>query len=234
MKYLILIIFIFFVSSCKNETKERKAPKAIKKDAVLKPILIEEKEIAKSVKSVSDTSFVNIKDYSSDFILDLKYATTDNFLKQKVYDCSDCYLLKSTVLALIAANKDFITKGYRIKIFDCYRPLDIQKKMWDILPNTNYVANPKRGSKHNRGIAVDLTLVDEKGKELDMGTKFDYFGKEAHHSYSNHTEEVLQNRKLLKETLSKHNFRSIYTEWWHYELRTNLHLKNSNFKWECK
>ena len=235
MRNLLLIVPIFLFLSCKKEVDTKENTRTIKKekDTISKSIIIEKEEVIVPEIIISDTSFVNIKDYSSDFILDMKYATTDNFLNQKVYDCSDCYLLKNTVLALIEANKEFIEKGYRIKLFDCYRPLDIQKKMWEILPNTNYVANPKRGSKHNRGTAVDITLVDDNGDELNMGTKFDFFGKEAHHSYLNHTEEVLQNRKLLKETLSKHNFRSIYTEWWHYEFRTKMDLKISNFKWEC-
>ena len=87
--------------------------------------------------SVNDSTFVNLKQYSQDFEYDMKYATEDNFLKAKVYDCAECFLRLKTVNALIEANKKFLEKGYKIKIFDCYRPLDIQKKMWKI------VANPK-------------------------------------------------------------------------------------------
>ena len=179
------------------------------------------------------SDFVRLKDLSSDFVYELKYATPDNFLKQAVYDCGECYLRKSTAEALVKANKDFIQLGYRIKLFDCYRPLSVQKKMWKILPGTHYVANPAKGSKHNRGAAVDLTLVDAKGKELNMGTPFDFFGKEAHHTYTEHTKEVLENRKLLKETLNKYNFKSIYSEWWHYEYRPEMQSKVENFEWQC-
>ncbi|UOX34921.1 M15 family metallopeptidase [Flavobacterium sediminilitoris] len=234
-KKITFILFSILIIACKKEIKENKNNLELEKseDTILKSFEIKKEKTIPFLHTLNDTSFVNIKDYSSDFILDMKYATTDNFLHQKVYDCSDCYLLKNTALALIKANREFIKKGYRIKIFDCYRPLDIQKKMWEILPRTNYVANPKKGSKHNRGAAVDLTLVDSLGNELDMGTKFDFFGKEAHHDYINHTEEVLQNRKLLKETLLKYNFKFIYSEWWHYEFRPDRHSKNANFKWEC-
>ena len=179
------------------------------------------------------SDFVRLKDLSSDFVYELKYATPDNFLKQAVYDCGECYLRKSTAEALVKANKAFIQLGYRIKLFDCYRPLSVQKKMWKILPGTHYIANPAKGSKHNRGAAVDLTLVDAQGRELNMGTPFDFFGKEAHHTYTEHTKEVLENRKLLKETLNKYNFKSIYSEWWHYEYRPEMQSKVENFEWQC-
>ena len=179
------------------------------------------------------SDFVRLKDLSSDFVYELKYATPDNFLKQAVYDCGECYLRKSTAEALVKANEAFKQLGYRIKLFDCYRPLSVQKKMWKILPGTHYVANPAKGSKHNRGAAVDLTLVDAQGKELNMGTPFDFFGKEAHHTYTQHSKEVLENRKLLKETLDKFNFKSIYSEWWHYEYRPEMQSKVENFEWQC-
>ena len=177
--------------------------------------------------------FVRLKDLSPDFVFDLKYATADNFLKQAVYECGECYLRKNTAEALVKANEEFKQLGYRIKLYDCYRPLDVQKKMWKILPGTHYVANPAKGSKHNCGAAVDLTLVDAKGKELNMGTPFDFFGKEAHHTYTQHSKEVLENRKLLKETLNKYNFKSIYSEWWHYEYRPEMQSKVENFQWQC-
>jgi len=179
------------------------------------------------------SDFVRLKDLSADFVYELKYATPDNFLKQAVYDCGECYLRKSTAEALVKANEAFKQLGYRIKLFDCYRPLSVQKKMWKILPGTHYVANPAKGSKHNRGAAVDLTLVDAQGKELNMGTPFDFFGKEAHHTYTEHSKEVLENRKLLKETLDKYNFKSIYSEWWHYEYRPEMQSKVENFEWQC-
>ena len=180
------------------------------------------------------SDFVRLKDLSADFVYELKYATPDNFLKQAVYDCGECYLRKSTAEALVKANETFKQLGYRIKLFDCYRPLSVQKKMWKILPGTHYVANPAKGSKHNRGAAVDLTLVDAQGRELNMGTPFDFFGKEAHHTYTEHTKEVLENRKLLKETLNKYNFKSIYSEWWHYEYRPEMQSKVENFEWQCE
>lgn len=189
-----------------------------------------------SVKALhpKDTIFVNLKDYSKDFVYDMKYATDDNFLKAKVYDCAECFLRLKTIKALILANKQFIKKGYRIKLFDCYRPLDIQKKMWAIVPNPSYVANPAKGSIHNRGGAVDITLVDTQGKELDMGTSFDFFGIEASHGYKNLSDEVIKNRNLLKNGMTKFQFNALDSEWWHYNLKTAVNDKVSNTKWKCE
>ncbi|SHH10039.1 D-alanyl-D-alanine dipeptidase [Flavobacterium micromati] len=182
---------------------------------------------------IKDTSFVNLKDYSQDFAYDMKYATADNFLKAKVYDCAECYLRLKTVLALIDANKKFIKKGYRIKIFDCYRPLEIQKKMWAIVSNPKYVANPAKGSIHNRGGAVDITLVDLQGAELEMGTSFDFFGEKAAHNYKKLSNKIKNNRKLLKSVMESSGFSPFDSEWWHYNLKSGLKDNVSNVKWNC-
>lgn len=183
--------------------------------------------------SIED-KFVNIKTLSPEILLDMKYATADNFLGQVVYDCAECYLRKATAQALVAAQKDFVARGYSLKLFDCYRPLSVQKKMWKILPGTHYVANPAKGSKHNRGAAVDLTLVEiATGKEVDMGTPFDTFSPKAHHSYIDLPKEVLAHRQLLKEVLGKHNFKPIFSEWWHYEYRPEMTSPVEDLAWPC-
>lgn len=182
---------------------------------------------------ISDTTFVNLRDYSNDFVYDMKYATEDNFLKTKVYDCAECMLRLKTVKALIAANKDFQKKGYKIKLYDCYRPLDIQKKMWEIVSNPIYVADPKKGSIHNRGGAVDISLVDVTGKEVDMGTSFDFFGIMASHNFKQLSKDILSNRTYLKNTMIKNGFNSFDSEWWHYNLKAGLKDKVSNEKWKC-
>lgn len=183
--------------------------------------------------SISDTAFVNLKDYSTEFVYDMKYATTNNFLKSKVYDCAECFLRLKTVKALIKANDKFIKKGYRIKLFDCYRPLDIQKKMWELVSNPEYVADPAKGSIHNRGGAVDLTLVTLEGIELNMGTPFDFFGKEASHSYPFSDKKIMDNRKMLKKIMLQNGFKAFESEWWHYNLASAMTDKVANTKWEC-
>lgn len=184
-------------------------------------------------QEIADTTFVNLKDYSQDFVYDMKYATEDNFLKAKVYDCAECLLRYKTVQALIAANKEFMKQGCKIKLFDCYRPLSIQKKMWEIVSNPEYVADPKKGSIHNRGGAVDITLVNDKGEELEMGTPFDFFGIQASHNYKKFPVSIRANRKYLKSVMIQNGFNSFDSEWWHYNLKTGLNDKVSNQKWDC-
>ena len=182
----------------------------------------------------ADTSFVNLKDYSQDFVYDMKYATSDNFLKAQVYDCAQCFLRLKTAMALIGASKAFRVLGYKIKIFDCYRPLDVQKKMWSILPDSKYVANPTTGSIHNRGGAVDISLVDKDGNEVEMGTSFDFFGIEASHGYKKLSSKVKSSRKLLKNIMLLHGFTAQESEWWHYNLNSASGYPLSNTTWNCQ
>jgi D-alanyl-D-alanine dipeptidase len=184
-------------------------------------------------KEIDDNAFVNLKNYSNDFVYDMKYATADNFLKEKVYPCAECFLRVKTVKSLLEANKMFLAKGYKIKLYDCYRPKVIQKKMWKLVPNANFVANPKKGSIHNRGGAVDISLVDSLGVEVNMGTKFDFFGEEASHNYQNLSEEILANRKFIKKIMLQNNFKSFDSEWWHYNLNGSNTDKVENLKWYC-
>lgn len=185
----------------------------------------------KQVKA--DSTFVNLKDYSNDFVYDMKYATPDNFLKMKVYDCGECYLRLKTVKALINASETFRKLGYKIKIFDCYRPLSIQKRMWKIVSNPKYVADPSKGSIHNRGGAVDMTLIDFEGNEINFGTDFDFFGKKAAHSYKKLDHKILDNRKFLRKVMEQNGFKALESEWWHYDFSGALGDSVSNFNWEC-
>jgi len=185
-------------------------------------------------ENFDDSTFVILKKLDTSFYYDMKYATADNFLKERVYDCDDCLLRYKTAKQLIKVNNIFKELGYQISFFDCYRPLSIQKKMWEIYPDKRYVANPAKGSNHNRGSAVDITLVDSLGNEVDMGTGFDFFGRKAHHAYQNLPLKVLENRKLLKSVMEANGFWSITSEWWHYNLAKSYQYKVSDFKTECE
>jgi D-alanyl-D-alanine dipeptidase len=230
MKYFsALILFLILFSSCKSSKNSAFATKILPKTSQEQFSVIEKQHSA----DVNDTTFVNLKAYSDDFVYDMKYATADNFLKSKVYDCAECYLRFKTAKSLIQANYIFMKSGFKIKIYDCYRPIDVQKKMWAIVPNATYVANPVKGSIHNRGGAVDITLVDKDSKELDMGTSFDFFGIEASHDYKNLSSDVIKNRKLLKKIMLENNFTSFDSEWWHYNLKNSSKDQLSNFKWKC-
>ena len=164
--------------------------------------------------------------------LDIRYATTNNFTKSKIYDCPRCLLRPEAAEAIVKANKALKAKGLSLKMFDCYRPRPYQQRLWDKVPNPDYVTPPKKGSMHSRGAAVDLTIVDAQGKELDMGTPYDFFGKEAHTDYKNLSAKVLENRNLLRTTLEAVGFRGIRTEWWHFSYqKKNYPL--SDYLWPC-
>ena len=185
------------------------------------------------LQSLPDTAFVRLSDYSPDFSYDLRYATIDNFMEEAVYECPKCYTRAGTARALIAANREFMKKGVRIRFFDCYRPNSVQYKMWQIVPNPQYVANPVKGSVHNRGGAVDITLETLEGTPLDMGTGFDYFGRRAYHDNRDLPDTILENRRLLKETMEKFGFASVRTEWWHYNLKAAYRYPVADFRWPC-
>jgi D-alanyl-D-alanine dipeptidase len=234
----ILFFFILLFCACKEKSENEKAIDTMSDSVIVLDTLAQSRitpgdHTLKSLDEVADTTFVRLADYNKDFEYDLRYATENNFLKAKVYDCAECYTRVKTAKALVKANNDFIKQGYKIKFFDCYRPNSVQYKMWEIVPNPQYVANPVKGSIHNKGGAVDITLVTLGGDELDMGTDFDFFGKKAYHDNMDLPQEILHNRKILKETMEKYGFWSVRTEWWHYNLSSASNDRISDFKWEC-
>ena len=170
---------------------------------------------------------------SMGFSLDLRYATANNFVKEVIYPCGRCFLMPKAADALRKINTQLKAQGLAIKLFDCYRPTPAQQKLWDKVPDRNYVAPPWKGSMHSRGVAVDLTLVSLDGKELDMGTAYDFFGPEAHHDYTNHAAAIVKNRTLLKTAMEAAGFQGIRTEWWHYSLKSVM-PPLSDWQWPCK
>lgn len=185
-------------------------------------------------QSDQKSPLVNLESYDSEFAYDVRYATEDNFLKQKVYNCVQCLLLPEIAEKIVDANNYFCELGYKIKFFDCYRPLSVQKKMWKIFPNPGYVGNPyKSGSIHNRGAAIDMTIVKLDGTELDMGSDYDHFGKDAHIDHP-HDSIVVQNRKQLWSVMKKFGFSPIRTEWWHFNYDAkNYGLKVMDVDFDC-
>lgn len=178
--------------------------------------------------------WTNLKTALPDGQFDIRYATTNNFMKKKVYDCAGCYLRKEVADALLRAAEEFRKLGFGIKFFDCYRPKPFQQRLWDVVPDQRYVAPPARGSMHSRGSAIDLTLYDLKtGKELNMGTEFDFFGKEAYPSYKNHSPEILNNRKIMQTVLTKQGFGVSTTEWWHFSYKRNK-AALADWIWPCQ
>lgn len=193
--------------------KEKDSLSSEKEDLIDKIQEVEEKlDIEKKY------GLVKLKDIDPTFVIDLRYATANNFVKKQVYpDNSIAILRKDTAVKLKRANEIFQKDGYTIKILDSYRPLHVQYIFWDFIPNTNFVADPKKGSKHNRGAAVDLTLVDKDGNEIEMGTEFDNFTEKAAYNYPGHSEIALKNMKYLRDVMVEVGFKGISNEWWHFD-----------------
>ena len=161
---------------------------------------------------------VDIEQVNPNILLDIRYATSNNFLNEPVYPAARCFVLEPVAIRLDSVQRELEARGLGLKIFDGYRPHSVSRKMWQILPDDRYVANPEKGSRHNRGAAVDLTLVDSSGLEMEMPTGFDDFSEKASHSYEQLPDHVKANRNLLKEIMIKYGFKPLETEWWHYDL----------------
>ncbi len=160
----------------------------------------------------------------SGLVLDIRYATPDNFTGQTVYPSARCFLRADVAKRLLAVQAGLKAKGLGLKIFDCYRPFSVQERFWEIMPNEDYVARPVRkdgalviGSKHNRGAAVDVGLVDASGRELPMPSAFDDFTQKAHRNYQDASPEALKNRAILEEAMREQGFEPLPTEWWHFD-----------------
>lgn len=152
--------------------------------------------------------------------LDIRYATESNFMKRTLYPVANAYLRAPAARALAAAQRELAPRGIGIKVFDAYRPYRVTEAMWEPIKNPDYVADPAKGSRHNRGAAVDLTLIDLRtGAELAMPTPYDDFTPRAAHAFADLPPDVLANRALLREVMTKHGFEPLPSEWWHYDFK---------------
>jgi D-alanyl-D-alanine dipeptidase len=164
-----------------------------------------------------DFDLVDIHSINPRILVDLRYASANNFVGRPVYSCGKCFLRRKVALKLDAIQRQLEKIGLGLKLWDGYRPLSVQKIFWDLCPDPRYVASPAIGSRHNRGAAVDVTLVDKTGKELKMPTDFDDFSAKAHRHYERLPKEVIYNRTLLQSVMQEHGFIPLNTEWWHFD-----------------
>jgi len=172
----------------------------------------------KDIKAHPETRLVEIKKYIPGIALDIRYATTNNFTHQQMYAEARAFARLPVVLALKEVEADLKKQGLGLKIFDAYRPYAVTVHFYEVAHDTNFVADPRKGSKHNRGCAIDLSVIDLKtGKELDMPTGFDSFSKQAASAYIALPRAEIANRAILKTAMEAHGFREIETEWWHFD-----------------
>lgn len=234
-----LAVFMFFLYACQTTNKDNNDETKLLPDADSSLVHLDSQVVKKPVVNVDsllsqpDSAWVDLALLLPEARYDIRYADTLNFMKLKVYECPACFTRLAVAKALMKAAAELDSMGLTFLFFDCYRPSAAQWALWKKMPDARYVHPPTHGSRHSRGVAVDLTIFDPKtNKELDMGTEFDYFGKEAYWNYTKHNEIVTKNRKLLREIMTKHQFVTVLTEWWHFDFRVQK-FSLSDMQWPC-
>ena len=166
---------------------------------------------------MKDTDLVLLDRIAPSILIEMRYATVYNFAKRALYPSLCCFLRKKVADKLFSVQAQLNKQGLGLKVYDGYRPHSVQKQLWEICPDPRFVADPKKGSKHSRGAAVDLTLVDRSGQELPIPTPFDTFTPQAHRHCQNLPADVLENRALLERAMEEQGFLPLPTEWWHFD-----------------
>lgn len=229
--YMNKIIYIFLVFSLPISCSVK--PNLNKKNEFGIVVFNQEKQYKESIKKDTNNKMIRLTNFIPNVIFDWKYATTNNFTKQVLYVNPTAYLRVEAANNLKNVAIELEKKGLGIKIFDAYRPYSVTKKMWQVVPDDRYASDPAKGSGHNRGIAIDLTLYNLKtGEELKMPTPYDDFTENAHVNYMQLSNEILSNRAVLINTMQQFGFKVLDTEWWHFYLpnSSKYHLMDFDFE----
>lgn len=181
--------------------------------------VIDDKDLyLQTVAEDPSKELVDIEEEISGIRLDVRYATENNFMGEQLYPVAKAVSRKPAAEFLSEAQEDLKERGLELKVFDGYRPYEVTERIWEPYQDPDFVADPAEGSRHNRGCAVDVTLVDSStGEELPMPTSYDDFTVKAGHDYADLPEEAIRNRELLREVMESHDFVALETEWWHYD-----------------
>ena len=199
----------------------------------------QQKTLSKTAVSIKQQGYVDVQDEDPTIKVSLMYSRPDNFTGKILYkDLKEAFLHPQAAKALAKAQKELkrLRPDLSLIVFDAARPMSIQQQMWDVVKGTSkniYVSNPANGGGlHNYGFAVDVSICDEKGDTIPMGTLIDHMGKEAHPEYETSmlakgkiSKEAVNNRKLLRRVMSAGGFRMLKTEWWHFNLKTRAQVK---------
>jgi len=210
MRYLIFLSLVFTGCTSFAQEQIKATPKLV--------VVNSYKQYVASVKANPNNELVEIKKAIPSIKLDIRYATRNNFMQQVMYKQARAFARKPVVESLKKIQKELAKKGYGLKIFDGYRPYTITVAFYQKASDKNFVANPAKGSKHNRGCAIDLTLIDLKtGKELEMPTPYDSFSAAAAAKYEAVSAEAKKNRDYLIAVMGKYHLKVLDNEWWHYD-----------------
>jgi len=172
----------------------------------------------RQVRADAGKRLVDLQSFIPGIVLDIRYATSNNFMHQQLYPIAKAYLRDPAAAALRDVQAELANDNQGLKIFDAYRPYSITEKMWEPIKDADFVADPSKGSRHNRGAAVDLTLIDLRtGKELDMPSGYDEFTDRARRNYTAAPEQTIANRNKLEDVMKRHGFEPLASEWWHFD-----------------
>jgi zinc D-Ala-D-Ala dipeptidase len=219
MKNTCFVLIISCTAAVSITTSRAQSAINVPKNEYGLQVIEDEKAYCQTVSADSNKRMVLISQYISPLIVDFKYATKNNFTHAVLYHHAEAFVRLPVAKALQQIEKELHQKGLGLKFYDAYRPYSVTEKMWKIVPDERYAANPAKGSGHNRGIAVDVTLINLKtGAALQMPTAFDDFTEKAHHDYMTLDSIVIINRTLLKNVMEKYGFIALPTEWWHYSV----------------
>lgn len=188
------------------------------------PLIRQNNLYIESCRPSPDKQMIELKSLIPDIQYDLRYASSNNFTHRPLYPTTTrkTFMRKPAAIALASAQEELRKKGFGILVFDAYRPYGVTEQFWELIHDERYVANPAKGSGHNRGLAIDLTLIDLRtSTELAMGTGFDNFTDTAHATFTQLPQQILQNRQLLSKTMMKNGFEPFATEWWHFAWPNN-------------
>jgi D-alanyl-D-alanine dipeptidase len=180
------------------------------------PVVNSMAEYDRLVAADPDKRLVEITDIARD----VRYATTDNFMHQKLYPVAKVFVRRPAAIALHDVERELAREGLGLKLFDGYRPYRVTVRMWKPIRNPDFVADPAKGSRHNRGAAVDLTLIDLRtGSEVPMPTGYDAFTAKARQDFNDLPAEAIANRAKLRDVMTRHGFDPLPSEWWHFDFR---------------
>ncbi len=207
--YLFLFLFAVCLNACAQKNAQNPYGLTIVNDF---------KAYKADYKEHPNNELIELKKAIPSIVLDIRYATKNNFMQQVMYQQARAFARKPVVEQLKKIQAILNKKGYGLKIFDAYRPYAITLAFWEKASDKNFVANPNKGSKHNRGCAIDLSLIYFKtGKDVPMPTPYDSFAPEAAPHFENLAPEVIKNRDFLIATMQGNGFKVIYNEWWHFD-----------------
>lgn len=222
---ILLLLFSFLLITIIKQTLNANQPVSVYSESIsddetakTSAVVTTQTTTVKTKANLKDESYVRVIDYIPTIYVELKYATTDNITGQVIYDFTDAFLRYGTVKKLAQVQNELLASGYSLKIWDAYRPIEAQAKLWEAKPDANYISNPSKYTSHNFGNTVDVTIVATDGSYVDVPTGFDDFTDLADINFEDVTDpEAVEHAELLQNTMTKYGFKPYKKEWWHFQ-----------------